>query len=111
MILIRFIKIDKDRVIVCGENAFPIVNIDKCIIEKTIEDESIGWVYSFIKLRDNKTILIGCDNGNFCFYDMKSKEHRITKNNQNGSVLNLLIVDDNTFLSSSDDKTVKVWKY
>ena len=46
-----------DRVIVGGINSFYMVNIDKCVVEKTIEDGSIGNVNCFIKLRDNKTIL------------------------------------------------------
>ena len=45
-------QIDKDRVIVEGINLFSIVNIDKCVVEKTLEDKSLGSVYCFIKLRD-----------------------------------------------------------
>ena len=56
-------QIDKDRVIVGGYvNSFSIVNIDKCIIEKRIKDESLGDVCCFLKFRDNKTILCGCNN-------------------------------------------------
>ena len=104
-------QIDKDRVIVGGKNSFSIVNIDKCEIEKRIEDKSLGYVRCFLKLRDNKTILCGCRNGIFFFYDMKREESRITKNNHNNNILDLLLIDDNTFLSCSKDKTIKVWKY
>ena len=65
-------QIDKDRVIVGWDNSFSIVNIDKCVIENRIKDESIGDVRCFLKLKDNKTILCGCYNGIFCFYDMKT---------------------------------------
>ena len=105
-------QIDKDRVIV-GEGSwfksFSIVNIDKCVIEKTIKDESLGAVKCFLKLRDNKTILCGCSYG-FCFYDMNTEQYKITKNNHN-AITDLLFKDDNTFLSCSDDKTIKVWRY
>ena len=105
-------QIDKDRVIVCGYDSFCIVNIDKCIIEKIIiEDESIGDVRCFLKLRDNKTILCGCDYGIFCFYDMNTKQYKITKNNHNKAITDLLLIDDNTFLSCSRDSTIKVWRY
>ena len=104
-------QIDKDRVIVGGVNSFSIVNIDKCVIEKTIKDKSLGYVRCFLKLRDNKTILCGCYNGIFCFYDMNTKQYKITKNNHNDAITDLLLIDDNTFLSCSDDKTIKVWKY
>ena len=66
-------RIDKDRVIVGGNYSFCLVNIDKCVIEKIINVKSIEYVCCFLKLRDNKTILCGCDNGLFCFNDMKKK--------------------------------------
>ena len=66
-------QIDKDRVIVGRYKSFCIVNIDKCVIEKIIKDESIRYVYCFLKLKDNKTILCGCEYGIFCFYDMNTK--------------------------------------
>ena len=97
--------------IVGGVNSFSIVNIDKCVIDKIIEDESLGDVRCFLKLRDNKTILCGCNNGIFCFYDMNTKQYKITKNNHNYYISDLLLIDDNTFLSCSWDTTIKVWKY
>ena len=104
-------QIDKDRVIVGGDNSFCIVNIDKCVIEKRIKDKSLGYVFCFLKLRDNKTILCGCNNGIFCFYDMNTEQYKITKNNHNYYITDLLLIDDNIFLSCSCDNTIKVWKY
>ena len=104
-------QIDKDRVIVGGYDSFCIVNIDKCVIEKTIKDESLGCVCCFLKLRDNKTILCGCQYGIFCFYDMKTEQYKITKNNHKGYINDLLLIDYNTFLSCSWDNTIKVWRY
>ena len=105
-------QIDKNRVIVGGHNSFSIVNIDKCIIEKRIEDETLGYVRCFLKLRDNKTILCGCEyDGSFCFYDMKTEQYKITMNNHKGVISDLLLIDDNTFISCSYDETIKVWKY
>ena len=104
-------QIDKDRVIVGRYDSFSIVNIDKCIIEKTINVKSLGLVGCFLKLRDNKTILCGCGYGIFCFYDMNTEQYKITKNNHNDDITDLLLIDDNTFLSCSEDTTIKVWKY
>ena len=103
-------QIDKDRVIVGEYKSFCLVNIDKCIREKIIEDESIGHVFCFLKLRYNNTILCGCDNEIF-FYDMNTKQYKITKNKHNYYISDLLLIDDNTFLSCSWDSTIKVWKY
>ena len=106
-------QIDKDRVIVGRFNSFSIVNINKCIKEKRIEDKSwsLGIVNCFLKLRDNKTILCGCYNGIFCLYDMNTEQYKITKNNHKSYISDLLFKDDNTFLSCSYDNTIKVWKY
>ena len=97
--------------IVGGDDSFCIVNIDKCVIEKRIKDESIGYVYCSLKFRDNKTILCGCYNGIFCFYDMNTEQYKITKNSHKGYISDLLLIDDNTFLSCSWDNTIKVWRY
>ena len=102
--------IDKDRVIFGGSTFVYIVNIDKCVIEKTIEDKAFDSVYCFHKLRDN-TILCGCEDGIFCFYDMNTGQYKITKNNHTERINALLFIDDNTFLSCSSDNTIKVWKY
>ena len=104
-------QIDKDRVIVGGYISFCIVNIDKCIIEKRIKDKSLGSVYCFLKLRDNKTILCGCYKGRFCFYDMNTEQYKITNDNHHIAINDLLLIDDNTFLSCSTDTTIKVWRY
>ena len=104
-------QIDKDRVIVGRYDSFCIVNIDKCIIEKIIEDVSLRYVRCFLKLRDNKTILCGCTNGIFCFYDMNTEQYKITNDNHNDTITDILLIDDNTFLSCSCDTTIKVWRY
>ena len=97
---------------IVGEHkSFCIVNIDKCVIENRIDDESFEGVYCFLKLRDNKTILCGCYIGIFCFYDMNTKQYKITNDNHYRAITDLLLIDDNTFLSCSWDNTIKVWRY
>ena len=104
-------QIDKERVIVGGIKKFVILNIDKCRIEKTIKDESFKFIRCFLKLQDNHTILCGCEDGLFCFYDMNTNEYIITMNNHLSHINDCLLIDENTFLSCSWDNTIKVWKY
>lgn len=104
-------KIDKDRVIVGNKNMFYIVDIDKCVIENIVKDKQLKYVKCFVKLRDNNTIVCGCDNGVFCFYDINTKKYTITKKNHNDVIVDLLREDDDTFISCSWDKTIKVWYY
>ena len=42
---------------------------------------------------------------------MNTQEYKLTKNNHKGIIYDLLLIDDNTFLSCSRDKTIKVWNY
>ena len=102
-------QIDNNRVIVGERETFSIVNIDKCVIEKTTKDESFGIVNCSLKLRDNKTILVGCDYGTF-FYDMRTKQYEV-KDIIEYPISNLLLINDKTFLSCSCSINIKVWDY
>ena len=42
---------------------------------------------------------------------MNTKQYKITKNNHNHNINDILLIDDNTFLSCSMDHTIKVWRY
>ena len=70
-------QIDSDRVINRSYNKICIVIINKGVSE--IKDNKLGTVRCFIKLRDNKTILCGCDKGMFCLLDLNTKEYTLTK--------------------------------
>ena len=104
-------QIDNDRVIVGAKNGFYIVNIDKCVVEKTIKDESLGFVNCFLKLRDNNTILCGCGSGQLCYYDLITGKYSISKNNHQKYIYDLLLVNDKSFLSCSFDSEIKLWNY
>ena len=97
---------NKDRVIVGGIEAVYIVDIDKYVIEKIIQDTTFGFVQCFLKLRI--TILFGCSGGLFLFNEINTKQYNIQNNDD---ITDLLMIDDNTFLSCSQDNTIKVWQY
>ena len=102
-------QINSDLVIVGGNESFTIININRCVIEIKIKDESIGNVRCFIKLRD--IIVCGCESGIMCFYDMNNKKYKITNDNHYDDITDLLVIDNNTFISCSLDNTIKVWNY
>ena len=104
-------QIDCNRVIIGGIKTFSVVNINTMRIEKTIKDESLEYIFCFAKLKDNNTILCGCSRGMFCFYDMKTQQYQITKEYHSDDINCLLVLDDNRIISSSSDKTMKVWTY
>ena len=43
-------KIDSNRVIVGKQRGFYIVNVEKCVIEKEVNDYKLGYVYCFLIL-------------------------------------------------------------
>ena len=105
-------QIDNNRVIVGGMSSFAIVNIDKCSIENTIEDKQTIYVHCFLKLRDNTTTLCECCYYRiFCLCNMKTKQYAILKGNYKTIINDLVLIDENTFLSCSWDKTIDVWRY
>ena len=100
--------IDNKIVIVGGLNTFLIVNICKFSIEKKIVDKSLRYLNCFLKSRDNNTILCGCDYG---LYDINEKHYKTILNNENNCINDLLIINDNTFVSCSNNKTIEIWEY
>ena len=104
-------QIDKNRVIVGGWNTFSIVNIDKCVIEKTIEDGSFGKVKCFLKLKDNNKVIICASNKEaLCFYDMNTKCFKTTNIQFKKTIDNLLLIDDCTFISGNGIQ-IDVWEF
>ena len=102
-------QIDNDRVIVGGMKTIFIVNIVRCVIEKTIKDKSFGYVRCFLKLRDN--IFCGCYCGNLICYDMNTQQYTINKNKDTVNIISLLLINNDTFVSYSYMKAITVWGY
>ena len=79
----------------CGIK-FYIVNIDKCVIEKTVNYKLFLNGNCFLKLKD-KTILCGCDDGTFCFYDMNMGKYNTPRQYHDRNIYDLLAIDENNF--------------
>lgn len=74
-------KINEHLILIGGKWAFTILNIDKCLIEKEINDISFGFGYCLLSLEITMQFYADVKKGIFCFYDMKTKQYKITKNN------------------------------
>ena len=104
-------QIDNERIIVGSNIGFVIINFNKCVVENFVSAKNQKGFDCFIKLRDNKTILCGCDKGKFGLYDMYTKTFTITNKSHNSTINDILTIDDGTFMTCSNDKSIKVWKY
>ena len=74
-------KINEHLILIGGKWAFTILNIDKCLIEKEINDISFGFGYCLWSLEITMQFYADVKKGIFCFYDMKTGKYNITKNN------------------------------
>ena len=106
-------QIDDDRVIVGSDNGASIINITNTEVEYQIkngEGKDFYNVSSFVKL-NNDHIFCGCGNGKYCLIDTKKMQYTIQESTHKEGFTDLLKVDNYTFLSSSYDNTIKIWKY
>lgn len=68
------------------------------------------YLISLMELRDGK-ILCGSEEGSFCVCDIESKDIYIKFMAHHKCIFSLLYLNDNQFISCSDDCTIKVWDY
>ena len=57
----------------------------------------------------DKTILCGCDDEGFCFYDKSTGKYNTPRQFHEREVYDFLEIDENKCLSCSWDKTIKLW--
>ena len=104
-------QIDSERVIVGANDGLFIVNIEKKFIENKVFIEGAGCFSSFLKLRDNKTVICGCNKGKLVYYNTENRA-TITKNTKNEQlILDILGINDETFITCYWDGTITVWNY
>lgn len=106
---------DNQRIIIGSNKKMIIVNIvqGRKELEFEFEEDNIKEIKCFLKLRDNETILCGCNDGIFCAYNLMEKKyiylgaHRFTI----GNIENILKIDDTTFISFTFYGEIIFWKY
>ena len=101
----NLLQIDDNSVLMGGYSQLCIANFDTGTYSVAINAN----ISSFIKLRDNTTILCGCD-GYFLILDLKNKTYIHKKAKYENSILSMVIIDESTFASASGD-TILFWKY
>lgn len=104
-------RVDDNRVIAGFNRGLILVNFDKCVIEYRIRKNiEIGMVLCFMKLKDNKTILCGCEHGHFCLFDIETKKYKVIQTNYNEDILDLLYIGDNHFVTCEKEGIIE-WEF
>ena len=67
-------------------------------------------VLCFMKLKDNKTILCGCEHGHFCLFDIETKKYKVIQTNYNEDILDLLYIGDNHFVTCEKEGIIE-WEF
>ena len=92
----------------CGE--IIVINKDNYQIEKKIKSQEVAYLTSMIELRD-ENLLCGSEEGELCVYDIHLKTIKIKEMAHTKSIPSLLVINNNKFISCSDDCTIKIWDY
>lgn len=105
------VELNNNTIISGGDQLITIVDINKCKIENKIKNAQLGYVWSFMILRDYK-ILCGCTDGIMGIYDTTNNtlifdDKRMHKR----SISGLIQIDPHQLISCSEDNNIKVWEY
>ena len=107
----RLIMINKDLLLIPGQNKISIIDVNKYILARIIDVNDSGWIYGVYMLNEN-ILLTGDEKGiikqwkiegdNLILISQKEKVH-------NNSISYLINIGDGHFASASFDETIKIW--
>ena len=101
----------ENKVIVGGQKRIKIVNLTSYKIDHMIEDDNLGFVSAFGILRDG-SVLCGCGAGKLFQLNPNSYSCYLVKENAHSSdVVSIIELDDSSFITSSDENSIKKWSY
>ena len=96
-------QINEGRVM-CGDcRIFYLVNITKGNVELTIKEEDLWHIYSMMYLKKDNLVIIGTNDGDFCVFDIETCDYKIIKGTHTSSINDMVLLDDGTFVSCSND--------
>lgn len=104
------IELDEDRVMFGSFKAIVIINITEKKVDKIINNDTLDFIWTFIKLRDGN-ILVGNNDGLLSIYNLTTDEITPLKKNlqKRRNIYYLLNLNDHQFISCSQD--LKIWEY
>ena len=104
------IQIDERRVLTGGAASIDVVDVEKRTKESAIDIE-VGWISCFMLLRDNNTVLCGCDKGMAVVYEVDTRKTRLVQWKDKGetTVSNVIKIDESRFITCEYEAIV--WNY
>ena len=103
------LELEFNKVIVGEMKKITVINLDSYQIEQRNKHQKLNVVYSLMVLKDDK-ILCGNNKGTFCIYDIKLNTIEKINTSFDTYISGLLSIDQQTFISCSLGRNIKVWK-
>ena len=104
------IQIDRYRIISGGIEGFYVINFKVFQKEAYISNKNLGFDPSVLLLRD-KTLLCSGKGGNIFQYDLKSFKCLYQSKIHLNKIMNLVKVNDNAFICTSEDNVILLFEY
>ena len=99
-------QIDEDRVMCAEFCNFYVVNITKGNIEISIKNDNLSHMHSMIYLKNDNIAVIGLNEGDFCLFDRETSDYKIIKGSHTSTIYDMILLDDGTIVSCSDDESI-----
>lgn len=103
------IELNGDKIMIGGGNTMFVVDCIHYKIIKTIQDDTLGKVYSFLLLRDGNIVV-----GTYKYIIVLNSafECKLKKENCHTKEITAIVqVSENSFASCSWDRLIKIWEY
>ena len=105
------IELENNKIFIGGKNKIAIIDLNKCIIEQKIENETkVDHVSSSIYLKEG-IILFGTRFGIINIYDIRNKTITKIKTTLIGDIRCFLKINENQFITGSIDSVIRLWEY
>ena len=104
-----YIKQNNRKILLGNQFCLIVMNMKNISIEKRIIDDLFGKIFCFSNISNNQ-VLIGCERGNMFLLDQSFHYGAINSKAHLDDIFEIIAIDDNTLISISKDRTLKLWK-
>ena len=97
-------------IMVAGFNIITFLDLNRVVIIKSLINVEFGQLFSLIELSKDILLFVG-ENLKFILYNRETETIESIQSTHTEPIRGLMNSKDNSFLSCSTDKTIRVWEY
>lgn len=106
-----YLELDDNKVIIGGEITINIINLNTMTKETISNKRLIKRISTFVKLRDNSSIICSCENGEYYLFNTKTHQFITTHKKNDTIIIEQLISINNNTLAMKNSLIVKLINY